>query len=155
MKWTIKSFEELTADELYQILKIRVEIFVVEQECPYPEIDGMDKAAEHLYAVEDNEVKAYARLLPPGTMYQEASIGRVLVAGDKRGTGLGKELMKRAVKNLDENYSQTPIRLQAQEYAEAFYAAFSFQRISDTYLEDNIPHVDMRRNSIFGDEFKN
>ncbi|SDN75745.1 GNAT family N-acetyltransferase [Alkalicoccus daliensis] len=142
MNWNIKTFGELTAEELYDILQARVNVFVVEQECPYPEVDGYDKKSWHLIGRENGEIKAYARLFPHGITYQEASIGRVLVHKNKRGTGLGKELMERAIAFI-ESTGEPVIRIQAQEYAERFYASFGFSRISDVYLEDDIPHIDM------------
>ncbi|PTL37574.1 GNAT family N-acetyltransferase [Alkalicoccus saliphilus] len=145
MKWHIKKFEDFSPEELYRILQIRVEVFVVEQNCPYPEIDGKDKDCWHLYAEEHGEILAYARLLPPGLSYEEAAIGRVLVAEVYRGSGLGKELMEQSVAFLNDKMNYSSIRLQAQEYAEKFYSSFGFQRISETYLEDNIPHVDMKK----------
>ncbi len=145
MEWHIKKFEDLSLEELYRILQIRVEVFVVEQNCPYPEIDGKDKYCWHLYAEEHGEILAYARLLPPGISYEEAAIGRVLVAGAYRGSGLGKELMEQSVVFLIDKMNYSSIRLQAQEYAEQFYSSFGFQRISEIYLEDNIPHVDMKK----------
>lgn len=144
MEWEIKSFEELSLEELYEILKIRVEIFVVEQDCPYPEVDGKDQESWHLIGRHEGDLSAYARLLPRGLSYNEAAIGRVLVDASRRGSGAGRELMNRAVHFFEER-NEPVIRLQAQEYAEKFYASFGFERISDVYLEDNIPHVDMTR----------
>ncbi|TVP81179.1 MAG: GNAT family N-acetyltransferase [Alkalicoccus sp.] len=145
MEWHIKKFEALSPEELYRILQIRVEVFVVEQNCPYSEIDGKDKYCWHLYAEENGEILAYARLLPPGISYEEAAIGRVLVAGPYRGRGLGKELMTQSLVFLNNKMNYSGIRLQAQEYAEKFYSSFGFQKISAAYLEDNIPHVDMKK----------
>lgn len=144
MKWEIKTFNELSLKELYEILKIRVAVFVVEQECAYPEIDGKDEYSWHLTGSENGEITAYARLLPGGLSYEDASIGRVLVNENMRGTGTGRELMERAIRFLEEKDVEV-IRIQAQEYAEQFYASLGFERISEVYLEDNIPHIDMTR----------
>lgn len=145
VNWHIKTFNELTSDELYRILQVRVDIFVVEQNCPYPEVDGKDRNCWHIFAEKNEEILAYTRLLPPGLSYKEAAVGRVLVKKEYRGTGMGRELMTRSVDFLNKTLDEPEIRLQAQEYAENFYGSFGFERISETYLEDDIPHVDMKR----------
>jgi ElaA protein len=143
MDWIQKSFEQLTVHELYTILKNRVLVFVVEQNCPYPEIDDYDQKATHLYLQEDGDLVAYCRLLPGGTKYKEASIGRVLVKQDYRNRGLAHELMKKAVFIMVNDWKETTIKLQAQSHLQNFYSKHGFRVISDEYLEDGIPHVDM------------
>lgn len=143
MDWYIKNFQDLTTLELYQILLERVNVFVVEQECAYPEIDNKDQESYHLFVKDQGELVAYARLLPAGVSYESASIGRVLVRKDFRKTGLGKELMERGMVFLKDKLDEKVIKLQAQEYAQKFYGALGFKVISDVYPEDNIPHVDM------------
>ncbi|WP_157100978.1 GNAT family N-acetyltransferase [Salisediminibacterium beveridgei] len=144
MQWIVKSFEQLSASELYGILKARVDVFVVEQECAYPELDHKDQASLHLFAMEEGEVVAYARLLPPGVSYPEASIGRVLIVKRLRNTGTGRRLMDESMRLMREKWDVQNIKIQAQDYARAFYASFGFEPVSEVYPEDDIPHVDMR-----------
>lgn len=143
MKYVIKTFDELTNHELYQILKTRVDVFVVEQTCPYPEIDDYDQHAIHYFLKEKNNLVAYTRLLPSQSRYNEASIGRVLVTPKYRKHGYAREMMERAIKYINYEWKETKIKLQAQVYLESFYTSLGFIRVSEEYLEDNIPHVDM------------
>lgn len=143
MEWTTKHFNELTKEELYEILKARVDIFVVEQECPYPEIDGKDPKAYHLMGREDGELAAYVRIFLPGDYFKEAAIGRVLVKEKFRRDSLGTELMERAMRYLKEEWQVEEIKISAQEYLLDFYNNLGFKRVSETYLEDGIPHLDM------------
>ncbi|WP_017814979.1 GNAT family N-acetyltransferase [Paenibacillus shenyangensis] len=143
MTWHIKHFNELNTKELYQILKERTDIFVVEQNCPYPEVDGRDVDCYHLFKLENEQIAAYARLLPPGIAYAQASIGRVIVPSIHRGKGYAGELFTRAVDFIQQELHEMEIKIQAQEYLCRFYGAYGFKPISDSYLEDGIPHVDM------------
>ncbi|NGZ77440.1 GNAT family N-acetyltransferase [Saccharibacillus alkalitolerans] len=143
MQWHLKSFRQLTGDEVYRILRERVNVFVLEQNCLYPEVDGKDPLSHHLYAEEDGQIAAYCRLLPPGVSYDQSSIGRVLVNSEFRGQGLAQELMNRAIAFLGEQWSEADVKIQAQHYLEKFYGSFGFRSVSDVYLEDDIPHVDM------------
>ncbi|MDQ0253986.1 ElaA protein [Evansella vedderi] len=144
MDWKIKRYEELSNDELYNIIKERINIFVVEQDCPYPELDGKDNLAFHLFKENDNgEVIAYARIFHNGLYYDEASFGRVIVKEAYRREGLGRELLERAITFLHGELKETTIKIQAQDYLREFYGSFGFEPISEVYLEDNIPHVDM------------
>jgi ElaA protein len=143
MSWNIKRFDELTTKELYAILKERIQVFVVEQECPYLEVDGKDLQSCHLYKEENGEVAAYARLIPPGVSYPEASIGRVLVKKEYRGRGLAGELINRSLDFLHGELGETKVKIQAQEYLREFYGSFGFTAITDPYLDDGIPHIDM------------
>ncbi|WP_416148832.1 GNAT family N-acetyltransferase [Salipaludibacillus sp. HK11] len=143
MNFYIKEFEELSTHQLYKILQERINVFVVEQNCAYPEVDGKDPQSYHLFAEENNDIVAYTRLLPAGVAYRQASIGRVLVIEPLRKTGLGKEIMERSIAFLSEQLLEKEIKIQAQEYALRFYQSFGFEPISEVYLEDDIPHLDM------------
>jgi len=145
MSWTLKPFNELSITELYEILKLRVNIFVVEQNCPYPELDGKDPKCWHLYKEIDGEIAAYARLLPPGLSYDEPSIGRVIVHSKFRGQKLGDELLTEAIKQAAKLFPNTDIQIGAQAHLQNFYAKQSFLPNSEIYLEDDIPHLDMLR----------
>lgn len=144
MQWIVKNFEQLSVTELYGILRARVDVFVVEQACAYPEMDDKDQASLHLFAMEQGEVVAYARLLPAGISYPEPSIGRVLIAKRLRKTGAGRRLMEKSIETMRERWDVQNIKIQAQDYARAFYASFGFVPVSEVYPEDDIPHVDMR-----------
>jgi len=144
MRWELKKFADLTNKELYDVLRLRVDIFVVEQTCPYPEIDGKDPESLHLMYWKNGNIVAYARILPPGLSFDEASIGRIIVAKSHRGTGLGHELLDQAIKASLAEYNQ-PIKIGAQAYLEKYYEAAGFVTVSDVYLEDDIPHIDMLR----------
>ncbi|MGM0751725.1 MAG: GNAT family N-acetyltransferase [Bacillota bacterium] len=143
MNWKLKSFNELSTHELYGILQVRTQVFVVEQQCPYMEVDGKDLHAYHLYKEENGEVVAYARLLPPGVSYKEPSIGRVLVKEDYRGKGLASELVKRGLDFIHDKLGERIVKIQAQEYLREFYGSYGFRAITETYLDDGIPHIDM------------
>lgn len=143
MKYYIKSFSELTNNELYKLLKARVDVFVVEQACPYPEIDNYDQDAIHYFLKNKQDIVAMVRLLPSGTRYSEASIGRVLVTKKYRNQGYAREIMEKALLFIRNEWKEAKIKLQAQVYLEKFYASLGFKRITEEYLEDNIPHVDM------------
>ncbi|HWK22504.1 MAG TPA: GNAT family N-acetyltransferase [Ureibacillus sp.] len=143
MSWKLKKFEELTNSELYNLLKERTQVFVVEQNCPYLEVDGKDPFSYHLFKEDNGEILAYARILPPGISYQECSIGRVLVKKEYRGQGIAQELVKKSLDFIQQELKETTVKIQAQDYLRKFYGSFGFQAISETYLEDNIPHVDM------------
>lgn len=149
MNWQIKAFSELTTEELYDLLKLRVDVFVVEQECYYPELDDLDRQPQvlHLLGYNDNkELLAYSRLLPPGLVYEdESAIGRVVVAEAGRGLKLGAELMQRAVDKVDELWPNVTCHISAQEHLKKFYQSIGFEQISEMYLEDGIPHIAMRR----------
>lgn len=143
MSWNLKRFDELTNMELYNILKERTSVFVVEQNCPYPEVDGKDPQSYHLFKEEYGEIIAYLRVLPAGVSYQEASIGRVFVKKEYRGQGLAEELLRRGLEYINHELRELTVKIQAQEYLRKFYGSFGFQAITETYLEDNIPHIDM------------
>ncbi|WP_148630018.1 GNAT family N-acetyltransferase [Bacillus sp. E214] len=143
MSWKLKKFDELTNIELYNILKERTLVFVVEQNCPYPEVDGKDPFSYHLFKEDNGEIVAYLRIVPAGIAYQETSIGRVIVKKEYRGQGIAGELLKKGLEFIQNELEETKVKIQAQDYLRKFYTSFGFQPISETYLEDNIPHVDM------------
>ncbi|WP_394220009.1 GNAT family N-acetyltransferase [Halobacillus trueperi] len=143
MVWVHKTFAELSKQELYDILQTRVDVFVVEQECPYPEIDGRDEACLHIWMEIDEEMVAYCRIVPPEKGEPYHSIGRVLVKEGHRGCGYARQVMDRAIKVLKEDYKVMNIWLHGQEHLRHFYGSFGFKEVSDVYLEDGIPHVDM------------
>ena len=146
MIWRTLKFDQLTRDELYEILKLRVDVFVVEQNCPYPELDEKDRhpQAMHMLAQDrDGHLVAYCRVLPPGLSYPQASIGRVVVASSHRGQGLAEPLMQQALKKALANWPQAGIQIGAQEHLQKFYQRLGFINHSKVYLEDGIPHIDM------------
>lgn len=142
--WTCKKMDELTTLELYLILKLRSEVFVVEQNCVYLDADGKDAAAYHLCGWLNNELLvAYARLLPPGISYVEASIGRVVTSAAHRKYGYGKTLMQKAIELISDLFKISSIKIGAQQYLIKFYNSVGFTVTSEPYLEDGIPHVEM------------
>ena len=147
VNWTIKRFDELTLDELYNILQLRNEVFIVEQNCIYKDLDGKDRSAWHLIATEDDKLIAYTRILPPGVSYNDPAIGRVVTSPSKRRSGLGRELMKRSIEACEKLFGTTSITLSAQVYLKSFYGSFGFIVMGEEYLEDGIPHIEMSRNS--------
>lgn len=138
-----KNFNELTVKELYEILKLRSEVFVVEQKCIYNDIDGKDITSIHLMIKENGEIKAYLRILQPGVSYDDASLGRVLVSKDARGKGYAKIIVQKGIDYVLNNLNNTNITIGAQEYLKDFYSKFGFKAISDVYDDDGIPHLDM------------
>ena len=145
--WEVKSFEGLTNQELYNILKLRSEVFVVEQNCPYQDMDGKDIYCFHLLGTnEKNKLIAYARLLPADISFKEVSIGRVVTAQTVRRTGAGIELMQNALQVIEDKHGKVPIRIGAQLYLKHFYERFGFVQDSEIYLEDNIEHIEMLKN---------
>ena len=145
ISWSIKSFEELSKLELHDILQLRVDVFVVEQTCPYPEIDGKDPMCFHVLGRDEgNQLKATARIAPPGTIYNELSIGRVATHKSIRGKGIGMALMHESIDYCRKNLNTPTIKIAAQSYLEKFYSDLGFKRISDVYVWDDIDHIDMR-----------
>ena len=143
IRWTLQPFEALTSDELYKILQLRIEVFIVEQQCPFQDADNKDQKASHLCAWQGDNLVAYTRILPPGISYAEASIGRVVNASSVRGSGIGKELMQRSIASVYQLFGKTPIRIGAQFYLKRFYESFGFVQDSAIYMEDNIEHIKM------------
>lgn len=142
MELILKHFRELTLDELADIYRLRVSVFVVKQNCPYQEIDAADKTAYHLYLKDEDGIQAYARVLPPGTTFETCSIGRVL--SKKRRCGLGTQIVNAAIAAAKEKFSADIITIEAQVYARSLYEKAGFIQISDEFLEDGIPHILMQ-----------
>ncbi|KQC30641.1 GNAT family N-acetyltransferase [Flagellimonas eckloniae] len=139
----VKTFEELSNLELYQILRLRSEVFVVEQDCVYQDLDNKDQKAIHVLGVKNNNVVAYTRIFKPGDYFDNASIGRVVVEKNERKYGYGKEIMTASLKEIGKSFPATPIELSAQIYLIKFYVALGFSSIGEEYLEDGIPHIRM------------
>lgn len=144
--WHYKLFDELTAKELYQIIQLRNEVFVIEQNCIYQDADGKDLKCGHLWATISEEVVAYSRIVPKGISYDnEPSIGRVVSSDKVRGMGLGKQLIEYSIQTIENRLFTSSIRISAQLYLKAFYESFGFEQVSEEYLEDDIPHIEMLR----------
>lgn len=142
-KWHCKSFQNLAVEELYAIMHLRSEVFVVEQNCPYLDPDGKDLQSWHLMGWDQDKLVAYSRLLPAGLAFEEISIGRVVSSPAYRGKGAGKELMRNAIEMAYQLFGQQPIRIGAQLYLQKFYESLGFVQVSEMYLEDDIPHIEM------------
>lgn len=145
VKWSLTPFHELTPSALYDILKLRSEVFVVEQQCIFLDMDDRDQGAYHLEGRLAGELIAAARILAPGVTYDEPSIGRVVGSPRHRGGGFGIALMENAVRETTRIYGAQPIKIGAQLYLQKFYESFGFTQCSDTYMEDDIPHIKMLR----------
>lgn len=146
IKWQVKRFNELSTKELYNLLRLRSDVFVVEQNCPYPELDGKDEHEKtmHLWHyAPDRLMAACLRILAPGVSYDGVSFGRVAVHKEFRGSGLAHKMVDKAIEIAGRTWPGVKIEIGAQEYLTAFYTSHGFRRISDPYLEDNIPHIDM------------
>jgi ElaA protein len=149
VEWQWSAFDELDTHALYAILAQRQDVFVLEQQCLFQDLDGIDQLSHHLLAWQMRDgrrvLSAYLRSVPPGINFAEASLGRVLCARAARGTGLGKRLFAEGVRRIVAQYPGQPVRIGAQQYLEQFYAGFGFQTCSQPYLEDAIWHVEMVR----------
>lgn len=143
MEIKIHTFEELKLQELYDILQLRSEIFVVEQDCVYQDIDGKDQKALHVLGFEAKKLVAYARIFPPGIYFSEASIGRVIVKDGFRKKQYGHKILKASIKAIKERFETSTIKLSAQTYLTNFYESHGFTQIGEGYLEDGIPHTAM------------
>jgi len=147
LAWTWRRFEDLGVDGVYDMLELRCRVFIVEQ-VPYLDPDGADRRAWHLLGRDEGgALRAYLRLLDPGVKGDEPSIGRVVVDAALRGVGLGHELMRHALARSAAQWPQRPIRISAQAHLQPFYRQHGFETESDEYLDDGIPHVDMRRSA--------
>ena len=150
IQWEVKPFRQLSVDRLFEVLKLRVDVFVVEQACAYPELDDHDRHLETRHLSGRNEFDqliAYARLLPPGLRFSEVNLGRFVVKADFRKQGVGHQLLQKALQESSRCWPKTSIRISAQDYLQVFYEQYGFIRISDVYLEDGIPHVEMVKES--------
>lgn len=142
MQTIIKSFSDLNTRELYQILKLRVDVFVVEQNCPYPELDDKDQKSKHYWLEDDNQIVAYLRTYPKGS--STYAIGRIVTNANFRGRGLGKVLIQKAIDDIKEITGVSEIFMQAQSHLIVYYRSFGFEACSEEYLEDDIPHTDLQ-----------
>lgn len=144
LQWQCATFAELSNLQLHAIYQARAAVFILEQNCAYQDVDGKDPVSHHLIAwTPEGEVAAYLRIVPAGISFAEASLGRVISTQDWRGTGVGKALIANGIKALHALYPAAPIRIGAQAYLEKFYGGFGFETVSDVYLEDDIPHLEM------------
>jgi len=141
----IKSFANLEVEELYDLLRLRSEVFVVEQNCVFLDQDGKDKQSQHVLLYADHKLAGYCRVVPPGLSYKEVSIGRVVTSTACRGTGLGRKVMELGIQAVDKYYGPQDIRIGAQTYALPFYESLGFVAEGDTYDEDGIEHIEMIR----------
>lgn len=141
MELVVKHFNELTNGELYDILKARVDVFVVEQECPYPEIDGKDKDAYHIVLRDECGIAAYLRVLKSGVSFPEPALGRILTI--RRGEGLGARIVSEGIKFAEEKLGAEKIRIEAQVYARGFYEKLGFRQCSEPFMDDGIEHIEM------------
>jgi len=152
------SFDQLSRDQLYELMVLRQRVFVVEQECPYLDADGKDSFCLHVMGYDPaGKLMAYARIVPPGQRLGHSpfegsnefraspAIGRIVTAPEARGKGYGKRVVEESIRQTEKAFGLRPIKIQAQEYLLGFYQGFGFERVSETYLEDDIPHVDMVR----------
>lgn len=144
MKWTLKKFNDLSLQEFHDILQLRINIFVVEQDCPYPELDNKDHIAYHFFgSSEEGKILAYTRLFAPGDYYEEAAIGRVVVDKEHRKDGLGFDLMSRSIQEVESLFDTKKIKIGAQKYLQKFYESLGFISTGHDYIEDGIPHMYM------------
>lgn len=142
MELVIKHFSELSVEELFEIYKLRVSVFVVEQNCPYQEIDDADRIAYHVWLKDNDGIEAYARVLPEGVTFPTAAIGRVIAV--KRRCGLGSRIVEEAVNAAREKFNADKITIEAQVYARSLYEKCGFHQTSEEFLEDGIPHIQMQ-----------
>ena len=145
MKIQVKTYSELTKDELYRILQLRAEVFVVEQECAYLDVDGLDQKAFHVIGTSANGICAYTRIFKAGDYFDEPSIGRVVVSRADRGKFFGKEIMEASLRFIDQHFENRDTLISAQLYLRKFYEELGFLTEGEEYLEDDIPHIKMRR----------
>jgi len=146
IQWDVKRFRQLSIDELFHILQLRIDVFVVEQQCAYPELDDYDrqKGTRHLCGWDESRsLITYARILPPGLRFPEVNVGRFVVRKASRGQGIGHQLLGKALKVIQKTWLGNDMRISAQDYLQKFYEQYGFVRVSDVYLEDGIPHIEM------------
>ena len=143
LHWVLKKFDELSPHELYSILQLRNEVFVVEQNCVFQDADNKDQLSYHFMAWDNEKLVGYTRIVPPGIIYKQASIGRVVTSPSIRHNGIGKELMKKSIESIHKLFGVVSIKIGAQLYLQKFYSSFGFQQTSNVYLEDGIEHIEM------------
>ncbi|MGB8706247.1 MAG: GNAT family N-acetyltransferase [Gillisia sp.] len=146
MEIITKTFSELALQQLYEILRLRAEVFVVEQNCVYQDVDDKDQKALHILGYKNSELVAYTRCFKPGIYFEEAAIGRVLVKENERKYGYGHEILKASISEIEKRYGTKKIKLSAQQYLLKFYESHQFKAVGEGYLEDGIPHIAMLRN---------
>ena len=146
MNFQIKTFKELNTTELYNILQLRSEVFVVEQDCVYQDIDFKDQKSLHVFAYKNDKIIAYTRVFKPGDYFENSSIGRVVVADAERKHGFGHDLMKASIEAINKYFNVDKITISAQKYLKKFYEAHQFIQVGEEYLEDGIPHIRMDKN---------
>ena len=142
MKCKLKEFKELTTEELYEILKLRAEVFVVEQNCPYQDLDDKDQSSYHLFLEDNGQIIAVLRILPENIAYKEMAIGRLIVKKSYRGKGISRKMMVRAMEFITEDLGKEKIRLSGQAYLTDFYQSLGFEKVSEMYFEDGIEHFE-------------
>jgi ElaA protein len=145
MNFIAKYFSELNTTELYEILQLRSEVFVVEQDCIYQDIDFKDQKSLHIIGYKNNKIVAYTRIFKPGDYFENASIGRVLVVASERKYGFGHDLIKASITAINTHFKVTEITISAQKYLKNFYESHNFVQVGEEYLEDGIPHIRMDR----------
>jgi len=145
MEFIIKYFNELTIHELYQILQLRSEVFVVEQECVYQDIDFKDQKALHVFGYKNDKMVAYTRIFKSGDYFKNASIGRVIIASSARKYGFGHDVIKASITAVKTYFNDNKITISAQKYLKKFYESHQFIQVGEEYLEDGIPHIEMLR----------
>ena len=142
-EWLCRPFSGLSVDQLFDLLKLRQDVFILEQTCLYPDIEDTDKACHHLLGYQQGELVAVLRIVPPGISYTEPSLGRIATAQSVRRSGIGRKLVQRGIQTLHELYPSRSIRIGAQYYLKNFYASFGFRVVSDVYDLDGIEHIEM------------
>tara|TARA_B110000003_G_scaffold108072_1_gene110549 strand:- start:67 stop:513 length:447 start_codon:yes stop_codon:yes gene_type:complete len=141
--WIKKNWEEISLKEFYAVLRLRSEVFVVEQDCVYQDIDNKDQKAIHLMGYINNELVAYSRIFNKGDYFKETSFGRAIIKTEKRGLGYGDELVKESIKTIISEFGKNKIKISAQAHLKKFYAKHAFKTKGEKYLEDGIPHISM------------
>ncbi|MFS4415470.1 GNAT family N-acetyltransferase [Maribacter sp. 2307ULW6-5] len=145
MEIVTKTFGELDVHTLYELLRLRTQVFVVEQDCVYQDLDGKDDRALHVLGIKNGELVAYTRIFQPGLYFKEAAIGRVVVQGTQRKHGYGKVIMKASIAAIEERFKERAIKISAQTHLKKFYQELGFEQVGEGYLEDGIPHIGMLR----------
>lgn len=143
MNIKVKTFQELTTSELYEILQLRSEVFVVEQNCAYQDVDGKDQKALHIIGIKEGEIVAYTRLFNSGYYFDTPSIGRVVVKENERKYGYGHDIIKASIDTINKEFKTSAITISAQTYLKKFYESHGFVKVGEEYLEDGIPHIKM------------
>jgi ElaA protein len=147
IQWLLKKFEQLSPYQVYAMLQLRSEVFVVEQHCVFQDADDKDQHCYHLMGFDDNKLVAYTRIVPPDVIYKEVSIGRVVTSPHVRRTGAGRQLMQQSIQTAYDLFGTVTIKIGAQLYLKKFYESFGFHQVSDIYLEDGIEHIYMLKNA--------